>query len=163
MRKEYYLAHKDEINEKHRQYYREHKERIKQKIKEWQTQNTDKVKGYKDKYEKEHKEEKAAYQKEWRKTPIGRASILLSAYNQADKNMNRGKGDLTAQWIVDNIFTKPCAHCDETDWTKIGCNRLDDSKPHTKDNVEPCCSKCNLELQEITRDELGRFKKTNGE
>lgn len=72
-----------------------------------------------------------------------RATMLLCEYNRADKRRNRGKGDLTTQWIVDNIFSKPCAHCGKTGWEVIGCNRLDNSKPHTKDNVEPCCRSCN--------------------
>lgn len=76
-----------------------------------------------------------------------RAIDLLVAYNKNDKRYNRGKGDLTAKWIVENIFSKPCAHCGKTGWKVIGCNRLDNSKPHTKDNVEPCCRKCNAILR----------------
>lgn len=86
------------------------------------------------------------YDEKYLKTPKGRASNLLCAYRQADRNKGRGEGDLTAQWIVDNIFSKPCAHCGKTGWQIIGCNRLDNSKPHTKDNVEPCCRHCNSVL-----------------
>ena len=84
--------------------------------------------------------------KEWLHTPRGRASSLLNAYNHKDEKCNRGKGDLTSKWIAENILTKPCVHCGENDWRKIGCNRLDETLPHTKDNVEPCCKKCNDEL-----------------
>lgn len=28
----------------------------------------------------------------------------------------------------------------------MDCNRIDNSKPHTKDNVEPCCKSCNSRL-----------------
>lgn len=84
--------------------------------------------------------------KEWLHTPNGRASSLLNAYNHKDEEYNRGKGDLTPEWIVENIFTKPCAHCGKTGWKIIGCNRLDNSKPHTMDNVEPCCKECNNNL-----------------
>ena len=77
---------------------------------------------------------------------MGRAFYLLSAYNQLDKKYNRGKGDLTAKWIVENIFTKKCAYCDKEGWDVIGCNRIDNSKPHTKDNVEPCCLEHNLKV-----------------
>lgn len=84
--------------------------------------------------------------KKYRSTKKGRASNLLCNYNYEDLKKGRGKGDLTTQWIVENIFSKPCAHCGETDWTKIGCNRIDNTKSHTKDNVEPCCLKCNNEL-----------------
>lgn len=79
-------------------------------------------------------------------TQNGRATRLLCCYNYEDKKYGRGHGDLTPKWIVDNIFSKSCSHCGETDWRKIGCNRLDNSKPHTKDNVEPCCWECNTKL-----------------
>lgn len=76
-------------------------------------------------------------------TPMGRACRLVNNYNWMDKKANRGKGNLTPKWIVENIFTKPCAHCGKTGWNVIGCNRIDNSKPHTMDNVEPCCEHCN--------------------
>lgn len=89
-----------------------------------------------------HTKQKTEYMRHYRHTPMGRANMLLQGYNRIDKEKNREKGNLTAQWIVDNIFNKPCAHCGETDWTKLGCNRLDNSKPHTIENVEPCCWEC---------------------
>lgn len=72
-----------------------------------------------------------------------RASMLAKNYRTADKEAKRGKCTLTAQWIYDNILFKPCAHCGKEGWDIIGCNRLDNSKPHTMDNVEPCCYECN--------------------
>ena len=75
-----------------------------------------------------------------------RALNLLSRYKNNDKKYNRGDSDLTAKWIVENIFTKPCAHCGKKGWNVIGCNRLDNTKPHTMDNVEPCCIECNNRL-----------------
>lgn len=98
-------------------------------------------------WHRNHKEERKKYKQEYLHTPNGRASNLLSQYNNNDKKYNRGKGDLTAQWIVDNIFSKPCAHCRKEGWDIIGCNRLDDTKPHTMDNVEPCCEECNKKIQ----------------
>lgn len=97
-------------------------------------------------YYEKHKEECLKKVKEYQKTKIGKATKMLNDYRRKDKHYNRGEVDLTAQWIVDNIFSKPCTHCGETDWTKIGCNRLDNSKPHTMDNVEPCCADCNNKL-----------------
>ena len=85
----------------------------------------------------------------WRNNhPIeARAIDLLVAYNKSDKKYNRGRGDLTAKWMVEHILTKPCAHCGKSGWKAIGCNRLDNSKPHTMDNVEPCCQNCNAKLR----------------
>lgn len=81
--------------------------------------------------------------KKQRETPLGRARHLIDNYRRLDKKYNRGECTLTAQWIVDNIFSKPCAHCGETDWHKLGCNRLNNSLPHATNNVETCCKKCN--------------------
>ena len=86
-------------------------------------------------------------------TPNGRAKYLLRKYRQMDRRNGFGDViDLDAQWIVENIFTKKCAHCDCTDWRELGCNRIDNSKPHTKDNVEPCCWKHNFELAVVEKE-----------
>lgn len=158
MKKEYYEAHKEEIREQHHQYYLKNKEAFIAKARKWGENNPEKCKASKRKYDEQNKEKKLELQREWRKTPKGRATMLLSTYKTSDRKMGRGESDITPEWIVENIFSKPCVHCGETDWHKIGCNRLDNSKPHTKDNVEPCCSRCNLLLQKQPRNELGQFK-----
>ena len=75
-----------------------------------------------------------------------RALHLLSSHKHEDKINGFECFDLTVDWMVDNILSKPCVHCGETDWHKIGCNRIDNSKGHTIDNVEPCCRRCNCKL-----------------
>lgn len=98
-----------------------------------------------------NKEKIAEHQATFRKTPRGRASMLLTEYRREDKKRNRGECTLTVDWIVDNIFSQPCAHCGKTGWKIIGCNRLDNSLPHTPDNVEPCCWECNSSLDKKER------------
>lgn len=97
-----------------------------------------------------HKERYKTYMKEYEQKKKGtkerRAHNLVSTYKTEDKKHKRGECTITAQWIIDNIFTKKCVHCGESDWAKLGCNRLDNSKPHTEDNVEPCCHDCNNRL-----------------
>ena len=114
----------------------EKKQRRKEIQKKWNLKNKEKL------YE---------YQKEWhnqyKATQMGRAVYLVAAYKQNDKKAERGEGDITPKWVVENIFTKHCTHCGETDWHRLGCNRIDNSKPHTMDNVEPCCEKCNKQLR----------------
>lgn len=136
---EYYQAHKDEILERQKKYNQSHKNELAEYNKRWCQANIDK------RLEQQKLINKRFYQK-IKGTPIGRARILLGGYKQSDKLANRGNGDLTAEWIVENIFTKPCAHCGISGWEVIGCNRLDNDKPHTKDNVEPCCALCNSKL-----------------
>lgn len=108
------------------------------------------------------------YDEKYLKTKNGRANNLLCAYRANDKKYGRGECTLTAEWIVENIFSKPCAHCGENDWRKIGCNRLDNSKPHTVDNVEPCCKKCNdalgrIELNKVQSKQVDQISPTDGE
>lgn len=116
------------------------------------------TKEYYNQHKREIIERVKEHQKEYRKTPMGRVLRLLGTYNDSDKKGNKGKGDLTAQWIVENILTKPCVHCGRTGWDVIGCNRIDNSKPHTKDNVEPCCNECNNKLNYTElRKKVGKF------
>ena len=84
--------------------------------------------------------------KEELNTIEGRAKNLLRCYEKEDKKNNRGKGNLTTEWLIDNILSKPCSHCGKEGWKVIGCNRLDNTKPHTIYNVEPCCVECNREM-----------------
>jgi len=114
-------------------------------------------------YYQEHREEQLKKVKEYQKTKIGKATKIMNDCKRSDKRYNRGECDLTAEWIVENIFSKPCVHCGESDWRKIGCNRLDNSKPHTKDNVEPCCWKCNDKLAHDSRRKVIQQFSLNGE
>lgn len=82
----------------------------------------------------------------WYSTQRGRATVLLNNYKREDKKYNRGECTITADWIIGHIFTHPCTHCGESDWRKLGCNRIDNSLPHTPDNVEPCCKRCNEKM-----------------
>ena len=85
---------------------------------------------------------------------LSRAIALTNAYKQKDKMYNRGECTLTAQWIIENIFTKPCHYCGVEGWDIIGCDRIDNDKPHTLDNVVPCCEECNIKRGRKTYDEF---------
>ena len=97
--------------------------------------------------EEEKKQRKKEADKRFRNTPIGRAFNLLSQYKKSDKKNNRGECTITPKWIVNNIFSKSCVYCGKTGWDVIGCNRIDNTKPHTENNVEPCCFECNAKLR----------------
>lgn len=59
------------------------------------------------------------------------------------KSIDKKKGficDLTIIWYKENIENKPCIYCG---FQSTGCDRKDNSKGHTMDNVVPCCLDCN--------------------
>lgn len=130
-----------------RESQRKWAEKNKEKIAEWRLSNKEHIAEYNAEYRQANKERLAKRLLEWLKTKKGRASHLINSYKRNDKKYNRGECTLTPEWIIEHIFTQPCAHCGETDWRELGCNRLDNSLPHTPDNVEPCCLKCNLKLE----------------
>lgn len=142
----YYQQNREERLEYQKDYYQENKEKVLEYQKDYYQENREKRSKYYKDYYQENKEHKTELERKYRKTPMGRASSLLKTYNKKDKFYKRGKGNLTAKWIVENIFSKPCTYCGITGWEIIGCNRKDNALPHTKDNVEPCCPQCNKRL-----------------
>ena len=69
-----------------------------------------------------------------------KASKMCSSYKL--KDWKRGLlYDLDSKWFIENILTKECIYCGDN--LNIGCDRIDNSKGHTKDNVVPCCYICN--------------------
>lgn len=104
---------------------------------------------YKEKFKETHKKWKYNWNKEYQNTLKGTANRRIQSYKKMDEDRGFGKDalDFDSEWMIENILLKPCVHCGETDWHKIGCNRIDNTKPHTKDNVEPCCRSCNCKLK----------------
>lgn len=71
-----------------------------------------------------------------------KASKMISSYKFKDKKLGfKDFCDIDIDWMIENIFNKPCVYCGDT--KRIGCDRIDNDKPHTKDNVVPCCVECN--------------------
>lgn len=107
-----------------------------------------------------HNNRPSSDKKQYRLTYSGRALSLLHGYTKSDIKHNRGECTLTKDWIIDNIFSgQKCVYCGEDDWLKLGCDRIDNSKPHTPDNVVCCCKECNNERQKQVFKEFYRNKK----
>lgn len=71
-----------------------------------------------------------------------KASKMISSYKCKDKKLGfQDFCDIDIDWMVENILNKTCVYCGDT--KRIGCDRIDNDKPHTKDNVVPCCIECN--------------------
>lgn len=156
--KEYYQKNKDRFAEYGVDYYKNNREKRLEYSKQYQKDNSIHYKEYQKKYHSnnketlsekrkeyyiENKEKINLWKKHYSKTPMGRAVYLVNSYKRADKKAKRGECTLTPEWIVDNIFSKPCHYCGKEGWDVIGCDRIDNDKPHTEDNVVPCCDECN--------------------
>lgn len=121
-------------NAEHPEYYKDYYEEHKDKMLQYYQNNLEECQDY-------HRE----WQKEWRKKhpELARAQRMCDSYRTVDKKYSRGKSTITAQWVVKNIFTKSCIYCGEDDWRELGCDRIDNDKPHTPENVVCSCRKCN--------------------
>lgn len=87
-----------------------------------------------------------------------KVSKMVSAYRCKDKKKGMSC-DITNQWFLDNIISKPCFYCG--DHENVGCDRIDNSKGHTMDNVVPCCYICNTVRQDnFSVDEMVELGKT---
>lgn len=84
---------------------------------------------------------KANHRRYWSSVK-GRAVSLATSYEKIDRRKGH-ECDVKTEWILENIFGKSCTYCGIKD-APIGCDRIDNSRGHTMDNVVPCCTECNL-------------------
>lgn len=68
-----------------------------------------------------------------------REKVLLRNYQSIDRKKGF-KCTITPEFLAE-LIKKPCIYCGDTN--RIGADRIDNSKPHTPDNVNPCCADCN--------------------
>ena len=165
-KKEYLKQYRKNNKEKIAAYRAENKEKIKERRAVYTSENKEKIKVQRHEYyitHREeisvysalHKEERSAYNKSWRKihkdymserrsTPIGRAESLLGSYNIRDKQRGFDTSlNVDSKWIIENIFNQQCVYCGESDWRKLGIDRIDNNRGHTPDNCICSCRKCN--------------------
>lgn len=121
---EYYQANKEKIAQKQAQYYQEHKE----KFAEYYNPQTH---------------------------PLNWAKQMVKGYKRMDRErFGDDSKTITAEWFLQNIAYKPCAHCGLRQVGAIGANRLNNNIGHEASNLEPCCFKCNA--RDNMRDQLAR-------
>jgi hypothetical protein len=88
-----------------------------------------------------------------------KASKMVSAYKCRD--IKRGRLDenniplnyVDIDYIVTHIFGSSCTYCGDN--KRVGCDRIDNTKSHTKDNCVPCCRGCNTTRNNVyTHEEM---------
>lgn len=149
-KRQYYLINKDEIRKKDRKYVFEHKEQIKENQKRYRIENKARIRNSQRKWTRENNKKLNDYQKNWKKS--NRELKFIFDYRRIDKKKNR-ICDLTVEWLKENITSKPCVYCSQTE--NVGCDRVDNKKGHTMNNVVPCCTICNVVRgDKFTSDEM---------
>lgn len=119
-RVQYYAKNKDAIAQKHAEYYAKNKDAISQKKADYYSPILN---------------------------PIGYAKQKVQHYRWMDKERGFDPSQtISAEWFLENIMYKPCAHCGLLKVGAIGANRIDNTKGHTEDNVEAACWSCNASL-----------------
>lgn len=139
----YYLKNKAKILERRRQRYQENKEKELEQSKKYYEEHKNEISEYYKQYQVDNASKLKEYKETYYSTMHGRALRLVGHYKREDNKFERGECTLSEQWIIDNIFHKACEYCGESDWHKLGCDRKDNSLPHTPDNCVPCCFDCN--------------------
>lgn len=156
--KQYYQEKRDKILERHKRYHQEHPEYNKQYYQENREELLERSKQYYQENREKISERQKQYHRQYQQTQYGRATNLLGGYRYMDR-LKGYETDITSEWIVDNIFTSRCYYCGETDWMKLGTDRIDNTKGHTMDNCICACAQCNAERQDkMTVEEFKQYK-----
>lgn len=147
-RKEYYEEHKEEKAAYDKIYREKNAERRKEAKRQWYKKNKDKMK---------------KYNKEYYTTIEGLAARRKNHYVWEDKNMGGDTAEtVTKQWIIDNILTNnKCFYCGDDEPSHLGCDRIDNNKYHTPDNVICACGICNSErkILQMSVEEFVEYRK----
>lgn len=164
--KRYGLEKFKEKRAKDREYNFVHKEEKKKWYAEHREERAIKSKKYQQEHKEELKEKRKAYfkkyNKQYNKTQRGKAHNLAKAYRRNDILLYGFdiSNNVDGKWIVDNIFSgQKCVYCGDQEWTHLGCDRIDNNKPHTADNVVCSCFICNAAREnKFSIDEFKKYR-----
>lgn len=151
---------KNEFIEKHGQDA--YDEKLK-KVREKRSVNKDEINKRNREKRKENPEK--YYMPYSRLSKKGRAVQLINRYKKYDRD-NGYETNITTDQLV-KLWDDGCCYCGETDWHKLGADRIDNNKGHTIDNVVCACKKCNIERRNFPFPLFHLYKKyqhlTDGE
>lgn len=162
---DYYQSNKEAISQKHAEYRANNKAAIAQKQADYYQANKDAIRKQQAEYYQANKDKIAEYRQankdkiadyyDQQTHPLNWAKIMVNGYRKMDRDrFGDDSQTISAEWFLQHIANQPCVHCGVQGIGKVGCNRLDNTKCHTIDNVEPCCKSCNA--RENIRDQIER-------
>jgi len=168
-------SHIEQERARHRANNSKKKEAKKEYNKKYRAEHKEYYQEYMKKWEQDHKEERKAYQKargdyystlnKQRRASAGRRANALSQdyrYADTDRGFDASQ-NVDGPWIEENIFATKCIYCGDGRWEHLGCDRIDNSKPHTADNVVCSCGICNVEREgrKMSVAEFVEYRKTH--
>lgn len=160
----YYNEHKEQLRERQREYsrrdYRKHKQERLEQAKVYKQEHRDKINELTRQWKHEHSDfYRDHYRNRYANDIVFRSYRKFSRY----RHMDRDKGlvpdnidDYPTKEEYVQMFRQPCVFCGESDWHKIGLDRIDNSLGHVRGNLQPCCWSCNKKKNKMTNEE---FKK----
>lgn len=85
------------------------------------------------------------YRREYQKMKKGKAVRMAGTHRASDYKRGMDvSNNIDYKWIMEHIFNgQTCFYCGESDWRKLGCDRINNKLPHTPDNIVCACGKCN--------------------
>ena len=131
-KKQYYAENREEILEKNKQYNAEHAEAIKQYFKQYFKQRYATIEGYARNIRKNN---------------------LRADRNQCRIGVNEDPLPTIEQYI-ELLQQRDYYDGKQYHWTEMGLDRIDNTKPHTLDNVVPCSTKNNKRRQKMNFEEF---------
>ena len=151
------------VLENSRRWKTNNKEKHIEQVIQWQKNNKEKVNDSRKRYIENHRDLINSYARNRRSSKNGRAYSIMRAYKQSDELANRGECTITKDWILEHIFNSFCIYCGDSNWKHLGCDRIDNSKPHTPDNVVCSCGICNFVRNGngLSVDEMIEYRKTH--
>lgn len=164
--KQYYTEHADERKQYKKQWYTKNKEAISEYRKQWYTENKERIKQYYQEnkeamaeYQKQWRTENKEYQNQWHATLKGYCNNIRNANIQKDRKYGRIDDELPSNYPTIEDYMELLQMPDFYDgkqyhFTEMGLDRIDNSLPHTLDNIVPCTTQHNRERHLMSFDEF---------
>jgi hypothetical protein len=156
--KKYARTHKEIVNAKSKRWRDNHLDQMKSIKRNWEKRNPEKKKEYDANYRRNHPNKRKEYYMEHREEEIEYAKknskTLSQRYYMYKKNAKqRGIEFNISLDNFKNITNKTCVYCGGLD-DYNGIDRKDNSIGYEFDNIQPCCTVCNMMKRHYTENEF---------
>jgi hypothetical protein len=157
---------KQYMKQYNKEYYVEHRDERIEYIKQWKVDNLEYDKQYKKQWYADNPEYNKQYMKQWRSTIEGYANMIRYNNLQADRNQGRIRANEdplpSLEEYIELLQQRDYYDGEQYHWSEMGLDRIDNSKPHTLDNVVPCSTAHNVQRGTMPFEEFKAIFIKNG-